>query len=273
MEQLKTTLDPLINSLPTGVQNLWLLVVVGVALVVLSPIIWYQRRLLGELVTGRRELRPRLPEPEEEDLATFPPPPGPTGVRRLMVEGVPARLRLVVIAPLGTVASVDDVVVNDLLNQLLWGLGNIAAQDQPVVRIWPPQLSAHGFGATFHRKVRKPEADDEPSRWVLVAGPTPPRPRPVLVGLGLLTDSATTIGRIAMRPSQWVTLLHMQSLEPLAAAVAAPREPVPDPVTDSGSLGPRGSQQIVGAQWAAPHVIEGRVVEAPNPPPGNNEHT
>jgi hypothetical protein len=48
---------------------------------------------------------PRRPVREEprldEDLANFVPPPGLPGPRRLFIEGVPARLRLVVVAPLG----------------------------------------------------------------------------------------------------------------------------------------------------------------------------
>jgi len=35
----------------------------------------------------------------QENLAEYPPPPGPPGPRRLLVEGLPVRLRLVVVAP------------------------------------------------------------------------------------------------------------------------------------------------------------------------------
>src|SRR5262249_22512846 len=60
--------------------------------------------------TGRLFARRREPDPDaglRETLAEYPPPPGGPGPKRLLVEGVPARIRLVVIAPQGKAAKVD----------------------------------------------------------------------------------------------------------------------------------------------------------------------
>src|SRR5262249_48232171 len=99
-----------------------------------------------------------------EDLATLPAPP--TGHRhyQLKVMNHPARLRLVVIAPVGKkpIGKVDSA-----LEQVFRGLGEVSIDDKPRVRIWPPQLSVAGFAPTFFRLTKRPDADGKPSRWVL----------------------------------------------------------------------------------------------------------
>jgi hypothetical protein len=256
MEQIKRTLDPLIDSMPEGLRDYWMVIFCAVALAILLPVAWYQRRILRVLV-GPRAPRQLLPEPSEEDLSTTPMPSGSPSSRRLVVEGLPARARLVVMAPLGKAASVDAAAMEELLNNVIWGMGTIVAQDSPKVVIWPPQLSAHGFAAVFHRLTRKPEADGLASRWVLVGGPTPPRPRPILLGLGLWTDEPTTIGRLSMQPIQWANSLHIQTFDfrPDSTVSATPennkeqvldnqrpepaRETVPAQIDGSASTEPR----------------------------------
>src|SRR6516225_6648001 len=56
----------------------------------------------GVLQAGARSRK--QPDPErnlQENLGDFPPAPGKPGPRRLHVEGIPARVRLVVLAPQG----------------------------------------------------------------------------------------------------------------------------------------------------------------------------
>jgi hypothetical protein len=226
MDQIKEFLEPVIQLLPEELRELWLVVLGAVALVILLPIAWYQRRFLGRLVGLPH--RPPLAEPNlDEDLGKLPVPPALTGPRRLIVEGVPTRLRLVVIAPLGKGAIVDASAVDDLLNHVRWGRATIAREDRAAIRFWPPQLSAHGFPAVLHRKIHGIDPDGQPSRWVLMAGPTPPRPRSVLLGLVLWTDEATNIGRLSMEHGQWMRSLYIESLEgpespPLVAQPGVP---------------------------------------------------
>src|SRR5262245_45977623 len=97
MEQIKQTLEPLLVLLPEDIGNYWMVIFLGAALVVLLPVAWYQRRIIQVLVVGRLVGTPRFPEPHEEDLSTYPDSvAGAVGPRRLMIEGVPARVRLVV---------------------------------------------------------------------------------------------------------------------------------------------------------------------------------
>jgi hypothetical protein len=212
MDQLNDYLKSVIDFLPEPLQEYWLVIFGVVALIILLPLAWYRRRLLRALI-GLPQ-RPVREEPKlDEDLSQFVPPPGPGGPRRLFIEGVPARLRLVVVAPLGKAAPLEETAVEEVLNQIRWGLGEVARQDQAVTRIWPLQLSTHGFPAAFFRHLHKAEPDGQPSHWVLLAGPTPPRPRPVLLGLALWTDAATLIGHLTMDASQWLRALHIETVE------------------------------------------------------------
>jgi hypothetical protein len=225
MESIQEALQPLIDLLPERLRPYWLAIYGGIALVILLPLAWYKRKFLKALVGIRP--RPVKEAPKlDEVLAAYPPPP-PPGSRRLLVEGIPARIRLVVVPPLGKGSFIKEEDIEELLNHLRYGLGSIARQDQAVFRVWPPQLSAHAFPAIFNRLVHSPDPEGRPSRWVLLAGPTPPRPRPLLLGMALLTDEPTTIGRMTMEPSQWVSLLQIHNLE--TPEKTEPANPPPPP--------------------------------------------
>src|SRR6266536_2993679 len=105
-----------------------------------------------------------------EKLAEYP-PPGPPGTRRLTVEGIPGRVRLVVVAPLGKEHPIAEADIGELVDGVVRGLRDVLAEDRPRIRVWPPQLSRQGFAPTFHREMEKPEPEGRPSRWILVAGP------------------------------------------------------------------------------------------------------
>lgn len=146
-----------------------------------------------------------------EVLADYPPPPGQPGQRRLMVEGVPVRVRLVVVAPVGKEHPIRADQVEDLLEETLPGLKGIVLEDRPRIRVWPPQLSKQGFAPTFHRETEKPESEGRPSRWVLVAGPATAGRRPILLGLALWADTPNTLGRLTLDPLRWGEVLRVQT--------------------------------------------------------------
>jgi hypothetical protein len=236
MDLFEEYLRPVIDLLPESLQEYWLVILGAAALVVLLPLAWYKRRLLRALLRlPRRQVReePKL----DEDLANFVPPPGLRGPRRLFIEGVPARLRLVVVAPPGKGATIAETAIGEVLDQVRWGLGAIAREDQAALRVWPVQLSARGFPAVFHRRLHKAEPEGQPSHWVLLAGPTPPRPQSVLLGLVVWTDAATKIGQLTMDAGQWMKTLSIETVENQdeVADPAAPEHAVP-PGADGPSV-------------------------------------
>src|ERR1051325_393693 len=82
----------------------------------------------------------------EEDLTEYPDLRSSSGDRQLRAEGVPVRLRLVVMAPAGTASDVDIDDVPDILEKVVQGLGAICKRDKPRIKIWPTSPSYKGFG-------------------------------------------------------------------------------------------------------------------------------
>jgi hypothetical protein len=200
--------DALPDAARDVLQNGGWYAILGVGALVVLLILWAIVRPLF-----RRRRRPARAERSEiavEDLASYPPPAPSTGDRRLTVEGVPVRLRLVVLAPAGVAYQVNADTVNDVLEQVLTGLGSIAAADLPRVRVWPAQLSYEGFANTFHRNTPMPEGEKEPSRWVLVAGRARMGGQSLMVGLGMQAIKPTTVGRKTLQPHEWSTVLRIK---------------------------------------------------------------
>lgn len=176
-----------------------------VAIVVLLALWILYRKLFG----GK-------PDPESallENLGAYPEPETDWGPKELTVEGLPVRLRLVVVAPIGKQSGLSQLEVEAQLEQLVRGMSDILRYDQPKVRVWPPQLSHQGFAVLFHRMMRKPEREKEQSHWVLVAGRTPVGRRKLLVGLALWAEEPTSIGRLTLEPDQWTNVLRVQRAE------------------------------------------------------------
>jgi hypothetical protein len=168
-------------------------------------------RLLGRLFR-RTAKEPDREAHLREDLTAYPPPPSPPGPRRLTIDGVPVRIRLIVLAGAGQrELNPDDA--QKILEHIRRGLGEAALTDAPKVVIWPAQLSQTGFAPKFHRLVWAPIREGKPSPWVLPAGPAKLGRDTVLLGLALLADEPTTLGRIEVQPGQWYSLLRFEKFE------------------------------------------------------------
>lgn len=157
----------------------------------------------------RRSRRPPV-DPEAgllENLGDYP-PAGP-GPQRLLVHGQPVRLRLVVLAPMGKRPLPVNGAVEPLLDQVLRGLGDIARQDRPRIRVWPPQLSAQGFVPTFFRLSRRPEQAGKPTPWVLAAGPVRGGGQQFLLGLALCGEGPSDLGNLSLQANQWNEILRI----------------------------------------------------------------
>lgn len=216
MEEIKKNLDRVTEWLPPDVRNFldgggWWLVLGVVGLLALLAV-WSLLRRLWRALFGRRQAREKDWDREyAEDLSACPLPPRGPGERRLTIYNLPVRLRLVVVAPAGTDADVDATAVERLLDRVVPGLGDVARNDRPRIRVWPPQLSHTGFSAAFHRRTHKSEAEDDPSRWVLVAGRVNLGRQAVLLGLGLWANELNTLGRKSLEPHQWLDVLRVKS--------------------------------------------------------------
>jgi hypothetical protein len=133
------------------------------------------------------------------------------GARQVMVQGVPARLRLVVLAP--TAAGGEPVsreVAPRVLDAIRPGLGEVAGVDCPRIETWNhPGPEAH-FHRNFAEAVEVPEPKGAPSQWVRLSGEAPAGAATVHVGLALHTDKATTLGLIEVAPGKWAEVLDLR---------------------------------------------------------------
>jgi hypothetical protein len=163
--------------------------------------------VLGWLFRRPRD-RPAPEEPQER-LAEFPPAPAAVGAARAHVENLAARVRLVIVAPVGKQIAVSEEAVGPFLNQLVRGLGDVLTADRPRVRIWPSPLSVRGFAPTFFRGVVSPDPRGRPSHWVLLAGPTKIGSAQMLLGLALYADQPNNLGNMALEPNDWRNVLRV----------------------------------------------------------------
>ncbi|WP_020472166.1 hypothetical protein [Zavarzinella formosa] len=168
--------------------------------------------VLFKILTGKKK-HPNLEKGMNENLADYPPPPASVGPKQLQVNGVPVRIRLVVIAPAGNQKAVTPDEAPEILDSVLRGLGGLLKSDKPRVKIWPAQLSLPGFAPTFHRLVKSPDAGKPKSEWVKLAGVAKIGGKPVLVGLALLADEPCKIGELRMEQTDWADTLQVVKTE------------------------------------------------------------
>jgi hypothetical protein len=145
-----------------------------------------------------------------EDLIDYPPAP-PRPRAGLSFDGIPVRLRLVVVCPTG--AAGDRIQTDDLaelLDEILYGLGSLLQTDKPRVKVWPPQLSATGFAPTFYREVQSPDPFGEKSHWILAAGPARAAGKPLLLGLALYADFPVKMGQMTLQGREWQQSLRVE---------------------------------------------------------------
>jgi len=133
-----------------------------------------------------------------------------SGDRQLRVEGVPVRLRLVVVAPAGTASEVDVDELANVLEQILPGLGDIYKHDKPRVKVWPTQVSYQGFASHFHRNTVTGAPAGVQTRWVMVAGRAKLGNFQIMLGLALQSIKPNTVGRRTVDSHEWASLLRVR---------------------------------------------------------------
>jgi hypothetical protein len=212
MDELRQRAQPLIDLLPESVRPYGLVILAAVALLLLAFVLATLRGLARNVFRRRRPLAPDQERELQEDLLRYAPPLGPPADPQLTVYHLPVRLRLVVLAPAGTETDLDAKATPRLLDLILPGLGEVARYDRPRVRVWPGQLSHHGFAATFFRRTRTPDREGRASHWILVAGRAMLGRKAVLVGLALWAEQPNTVGRISLEPHQWLDVLRLKSV-------------------------------------------------------------
>jgi hypothetical protein len=183
--------------------------VIGAALLVgLVMVVVLLRALLP-----RKKKRDSLIEPSLlVDLSELPNPEGrPLGLR---VQNLPGMLGVVVFAPLGKIKPPSKDQTFAVLNTVVPGLGKMARRDEPVVQIWPNQVSVTGFANTLARHLMVPGRDLTETNWCLLVGKHKRPEGLMLVGLAIGMDAPNRLGVIRLADEmQWLQFLQVDPLK------------------------------------------------------------
>lgn len=147
-----------------------------------------------------------------EEVFSYPPSPNlPADAKPLVLYGLPVRLRLVVLGPMGKDAgeiSANDV--DQIMERMVPGLSARLRMDMPRIRLWPTQLSQSGFIAAFRRNTPLPDVEVKLRSWVLVVGKVLLDGKPIAVGLAMQSTEPNTFGPIVLQHAhQWMEVLRI----------------------------------------------------------------
>lgn len=138
-----------------------------------------------------------------------PPDSGPA----LRIYNVPVRLAMIVLAPVGRGAeSPSREAIAEIIDQVVPGLGAVAAAHHATVKVWPAQLSSHGFLHQFSINVGLPGDAGKGTPWSSAVGRFDAEGTPYLAGLLLCAAKANSLGQFLVeRESQWPDMLRVDA--------------------------------------------------------------
>jgi hypothetical protein len=165
------------------------------------------------IVAGRRrELPP--PAPDLAIDVTSLPAEGPPAAGPILEHyHVPVRLAAVVLAPTGRGRELPPFdQLPPLIDHIVPGLAQVVAAHRPLIRRWPPQLSAEGFAHTFFAQVKLPGDRGKGTPWCSVAGRFVIGRRPVMAGLVMRAAASNNFSQsIVQREHEWLGILQVKS--------------------------------------------------------------
>jgi hypothetical protein len=218
LAELEEELEPVTRHLPEPAQNFlakggWWVVIGSTGLIALLWLRSILRRLGGgfrkpKTRPHRRKGAPSIPK---ERLALITAGFTDRGPQQLMVKGLPARLRLVILSPATRDASdIGEEMADRILDWIKPGLAEVASYDQPGVRVWPPFYSADGFAVALGANVPTPKSKGMRSHWVLVTGQISMGRVVIHVGLVLHADETNSLRLIHVKRERWPGVLSVE---------------------------------------------------------------
>lgn len=126
--------------------------------------------------------------------------------------GVPVRLAVLVVAPMGRGAELPEPErLRVELDTLLPNLSTILDHHRPIFRRWPAQLSAHGFPQFFFLNLKLPGNKGIGTPWASIAGRCPIEGGSLLVGMVLCADKVNGLSQtVVEHEGQWRDALRVR---------------------------------------------------------------
>ncbi len=159
----------------------------------------------------RRELPPPAPDLtiDVEALGTA----GPPAVGPILEHyNLPVRLAAVAVAPTGRIPELPLDKLPALIDHVVPGLAEVVAAHRPMIRCWPPQLSAEGFAHAFFAQARLPGDSGKGTPWCSAAGRFKVRRKSLMVALVMRAESANNFGQsIIEKEHEWLGILRVRA--------------------------------------------------------------
>lgn len=162
----------------------------------------------------------RRPEPATEptiddrfmDISQLDPRGPPNELPVVEVYGVQVRIAVIVLAPVGRDgARPEPEHFNSILEQLVPGFSGAILRDDPIVKIWPGQLSTQGFTNAFFNNVALPGDRGKGTPWCALAGRFTTEGKSFLVGLVCCAAQSNALGQFAIQhEGQWNDVLRLR---------------------------------------------------------------
>jgi hypothetical protein len=158
----------------------------------------------------------RRPLPSDQPPAPEPLPPTAEGPRatgpQLYLHGVRTRAVIIVVAPVGRGSKLPPVEeLPRLLDQAAPGLARVLTPHGARIKLWPPQLSVHGFAQAFFAHFPLPGDRGRGTPWCAVAGKFEASGRPLLLGMVLAASAPNSLSQtIVQQPEEWLRLLEVK---------------------------------------------------------------
>ncbi len=178
-----------------------------VALVVLVALV-----IAYKVLAGAKRGQPKREPGLDIDVMSLGSLGPPAGAPVLEFHGTPMRLAALVLAPAGRVRELPpDGELTDVLEAILPGLARVVETHCPLVRRWPPQMSAKGFAHTMFQHCRLPGEGGKGSPWNTAAGIFKIEGQPLMAGLILRSSQPTSHGQqVVDSPDGWLGCLRVK---------------------------------------------------------------
>jgi hypothetical protein len=217
---------PVTKHLPQPVQDFldkdgWWWVLGGGALVVLLWVRSLVRRLTGAGHKPKKKKRKKgkaSPVKLREDLNWLGEGFSAAGPQQLLVKGLPARLRLVILS-MGNKSGgeLSEEMADRVLDEMMPGLAEVTSNDSPAVRVWPAYLSSDGFALAVEGNLVFPEPKGMKSHWIVMAGEVRIGRLLIHVGLALHAEKANNLRFVKVKGERWLNSLAVAKVKEPAA--------------------------------------------------------
>jgi len=184
----------------------WFYAAIGGLLVLLAA--W----LVYRMIRGQRASRAPLTPDLTIELSQLGDQGPPAGLPELELYHMPVRLAAVIIAPAGRIRELPPInQMGPLFDSLLPGLDRVVEKHGPLIRRWPPQMSAEGFARTVFQNCRLPGDAGKGTPWATVAGVFRHEGQPTMGALVVRTGRATSHGQYVIDAEhEWLGCLRVK---------------------------------------------------------------